>query len=257
MTDIRPIRREEGDAFLHLLCDSFDLDFQRAKSVFFREPMFDYQRKWALFQAGRMCSILTTVPLLFGWGNAIGIAGVATRSDCRGVGLASALLSEVLRLSEKEGEGHALLFARDRSLYKRSGFRVLDQVVRAPLSGMIELPSDQILEFDQVEALYNSWAASDPNRLRRDERRWSYWKWNFRVCSSFGSGYLCNEGGLVRECITDVAANPWPVDTNTEWLGLVSMAEHLQAPITDPEFEHFLMGYNFESVPQFFMTDQF
>ena len=66
--------------------------------------MFEVERKWAYFRAGRMESILTTVPLLFGWGRAIGIAGVATRHASRGQGFASELVRETLKCADTAGE---------------------------------------------------------------------------------------------------------------------------------------------------------
>ena len=79
---------------------------------FFTEPLFDLSRKWALFDKGRMVSILTTSPLIFGWGRAFGVAGVATRLECRGEGYASRLLNSVFEESQALGEPAGLLFAK-------------------------------------------------------------------------------------------------------------------------------------------------
>ena len=219
--------------------------------------MFEVERKWAYFRAGRMESILTTVPLLFGWGNAIGIAGVATRDASRGQGFASELLREALRASEQAGEGHALLFAKQTELYKNAGFEVLDEVIRAPIKNNLERELPGVLSVDQVVHLYEQWTSRHPDRLIRDERRWDYWKWNLRVCCPFASGYICVEGNLVRECILDRPEAVWCVQPGTEWLGLKSMAASIGVPIGPPEFELYLMGYRFENPPQMFMTDQF
>ena len=96
MIEIRPIHRQEADTFLELLCKVFALDLARAKHVFFKEPMFDLERKWALFEDGKMLSILTTTPLQFGFGKAFGIAGVATEESARGRGLGGQILGRVL-----------------------------------------------------------------------------------------------------------------------------------------------------------------
>ncbi|MFQ3677072.1 MAG: GNAT family N-acetyltransferase, partial [Fimbriimonadaceae bacterium] len=135
MTEIRPIRGDEAETFLRLLCDVFELDFNRAHGVFFNEPMFDLQSKWALFDRGRMVSILTTVPLSFGWGDAIGIAGVATAPPERGKGRAGALVRFVVQNAFDLGCRSAYLFARQTAVYERVGFEVIDRVVRAPLIG--------------------------------------------------------------------------------------------------------------------------
>lgn len=240
-----------------MLCDAFDLDFTRAKGVFFREPMFDVDRKWAYLKNGRIESILTTVPLLFGWGRAIGIAGVATRRSSRGLGYASELLREMLRCSSKADEGRALLFAKQTEVYERVGFRKLDDVIRASVDSGANTDLPGVLSFEQVENIYNDWAGRNPNRLRRDARRWDYWKWNLRVCCPFSTGYLCIEGNLIRECIVEELIPGWPVHPGTEWIGLRTMAQSLGVPATGEEFELHLMGYDFDEVPQMFMTDQF
>jgi hypothetical protein len=225
--------------------------------VFFREPMFDLDRKWAYFRKGRIESILTTVPLTFGWGKAIGIAGVATRLSSRGQGFAAELLREVLRSSDKDAEGPALLFAKQTEVYERVGFRVVDRVIRAPIDRAEEKQMEHILSFEQVESIYNHWASEDPYRLRRDERRWDYWKWNLRVCCPFTNGYVCIEGTVIRECILDSWVPVWPVHGASEWFGLESMANRLHIPIRDSQFELHLMSYGFDEVPQMFLTDQF
>ena len=257
MTEIRPIRRGEEHDFLRLLCEAFDLDFERAKGVFFSEPMFDVNRKWGNFQEGQIESILTTVPLEFGWGRAIGIAGVATRLSSRGRGLGGALLGEVLRNSETNGEGPALLFARETALYERVGFQVLDEVVRAPIRCTFHGVLDGVMPVEEVVSIYDDWASSRPDRLRRDDRRWNYWKWNMRFCCPFSNGYLCVEGSTLRECVVDGEVDCWPLHEGTEWIGLRSMARDCHVPIGEGQFELHLMGRGFEKAPQMFMTDQF
>src|SRR5690606_32792913 len=121
-------------------------------------------------------SILTVVPIEFGDGGGIGIAGVATDEHERGNGHASELLNFVCKYYEDRGAGKALLFARSEALYKKVGFRELDKVFQQPLPagrGGHPVPLDK----NTVRSIYDSWAAADPRRLRRDEDRWTYWSW--------------------------------------------------------------------------------
>lgn len=257
MAEIRPITRSEAEQFLRLLCDVFSLDFKLAENIFFNEPLYDLNRKWALFERQRMLSIMTTVPLIFGWGNAIGIAGVATRPDCRGRGLAGRLLERVLAESRAQGETAAFLLAKDARLYERIGFKVLDEVVRG---GVREPASDArpaVLSFDEVHAAYDAWALRDPRRLRRDDRRWRYWKWNLRICTAVDGGYACLEGDRVRELVADPAPQVWHLGPAVKWLGLRTMAAQAGLDLFDPQFEHLLMGHSAPDVPQMFLTDQF
>ena len=257
MTEIRSIRLDEADTFLHILCDVFDLDFFRAQGLFKEEPLFDLNRKWALFEGGEMVSILTTTPLKFGWGNAVGIAGVATKPTRQREGHARKLLERILVESERAGEGPALLFAADIRLYEAAGFKPVDQVVRGPvLSLPMEIDLDPISVAD-LKQKYETWSAADPSRLIRDDKRWEYWKWQFRESYSHKGGYLCLENGQMREVILSSPDKKMPVPTGTEWVGLASMVTKLEIPLGAISVPMVLLGYNFPGVPQMFMTDQF
>jgi predicted N-acetyltransferase YhbS len=257
MTEIRTIRLEETDTFLRILCDVFELDFYRAQSLFREEPFFDINRKWALYEGGEMISILTTTPLIFGWGNAVGIAGVATKPSRQREGLASKLIRQVLIESEKRGEGPALLFAADTRVYDSIGFEGIDRVVRGPV---VSLPLEIDLEsisLPQLQAKYEEWSMAHPDRIRRNEQRWSYWKWQFRESFAYKSGYLCLENGQMREMLVTPSERKLPVPAGTEWFGLSSMTDQLEIPLGLISVPMYLMGYNFPGIPQFFMTDQF
>lgn len=257
MTEIRTIREHEGEAFLRLLCDTFNLDFDLAYDLFFCEPLFDLNRKWAIVEGQQLVSILTTTPLSFGWGNAYGIAGVATRKDRQGEGLARRLIERVMRESAYRGEEAGLLFAADMRLYQSIGFEPLDRVVRGTV---LSLP----LELDQepmpVEILrqqYDRWSFEHPDRLRRDEARWNYWKWNFREARSFRDGYYTLESGVIREALFSDPQKKLPVPRGTEWLGLAFVADQLEIPLGAVSVPMYLMGHNVPGQPQMFMTDQF
>lgn len=255
MTDIRPIVQREAAEFLSLLCNVFELDFKRAEGVFFSEPLFEIDRKWGLFVDGRLATILTTVGLEFGWGRAIGIAGVATRRDVRGSGLASRLLEEVLSHAERSGEGPAMLFAADPRLYERLGFERIDWVVRGGLAGLREVEQPPILDHDAIKTLYDRWAADSPDRLRRDDRRWAYWQWSLRTCVPIPKGYVCFEGDMIREMFGEVEQAP--IGDRCEWFGLESMLAVLGIQLKSTKREIALMGRNVPGSPQMFLTDQF
>lgn len=257
MTVVRPIESAEAPAFLHLLCEVFNLDVGRAESIFYSEPFFDLNRKWALFEGGQMRSILTTVPLEFGDGKAFGIAGVATLAAYQKRGLASRLLQAVLNHAKDSGEERALLFAHNTTVYERCGFQVLDHVIRAPIQPSETRDEFDLMPFGDVEVFYGAWASRDPMRLRRNATRWDFWKWNLRICSHVPGGYVCQEGDTVRECVFDAPLNRWPMTSAVEWYGLRSLAEELQLPLGPAKQELIYMGFGFDSLPKMFMTDQF
>jgi len=257
MTEIRPIRPAESDDFLRLLCRVFELDFERAKSVFYHEPLFELDRKWALIQDGEIRSILTSVPLEFGWGRAFGVAGVATAPEHRRKGLAADLLTEVVAMSKDAGESACYLFARDPRVYERIGFSILDDVITAPIATAETQDVLELLSTDEVRAQYDAWAKLAPNRLRRDERRWTYWGWNLRMCTRMGSGYVCVEGDTVREVVGAPLCPTWPMTGDATWSGLRSVASSANVPIGEATHVMNFMGIGGEGVPEMFLTDQF
>ena len=257
MIEIRPIREEEAEAFLRLLCAVFELDFERSNAVFFTEPFFDLRRKWALFESGEMRSILTTTPLAFGDGLAVGIAGVATREDSRGMGYAGALMETVLKESKRRDESRALLFAQDTRLYERHGFELIDEVIRGEIKSCERYEAQEPLPMSAVKHQYEKWSKQDRSRLLRDETRWHYWNWSLRSCEPFEDGYLCTESNVCREAILPSNPECWPVAYGTEWCGLKSMTSACEIPLKNTRAETQVMGRGFTTQPQMFLTDQF
>lgn len=255
--EARPIRHEEAETFLRLLCDVFELDYAHAHGVFMTEPFFDLERKWALFDGGQMRSILTLTPLEFGWGMAVGISGVATHPRYRGLGLAGRLLDASLEAAAAHDERAAYLFADDPRLYMRHGFVEVDRKVR----GLIEVdkatPPGPPMEFEHVRALYTGWAIAHPDRLRRREGHWQLWKWHMRSCESAGEGYICHEAGLVREALGLGVRPAWPVFQGAEWVGLAGLTQELAVPLQDRVAESYLLARGTLRSPQMFLTDQF
>ncbi|MES1227576.1 MAG: GNAT family N-acetyltransferase, partial [Armatimonadota bacterium] len=155
MITCRPIRPDEADTYLSLLCEVFDLDQSRAGQVFYSEPFYDLARKWALFDSGHMTSILSMTPLTFGWGDAVGIAGVATLPSARGKGFGQRLLESALAGSE---ERSALLFAYRPTLYARVGFEVIDEVISGEISSFPHFDEVEPVEVAEVKQMYTRWS---------------------------------------------------------------------------------------------------
>lgn len=244
-------------SFLRLLCEVFELDLGRARSVFFSDPMYDITQRWGVFQDRQLVSILSAVPLRFGWGVSLGIAGVATHPEQRGKGLAADLIQRALETNQKAGIESTLLFAKDERLYSSLGFKTIDRSIRAPFQGVEIDNRAPVVSFEKIQRDYDAWAAADPNRLVRDARRWKLWKWNLRISWQCGDGYLCNEGDVVRELMYTEPPKPWPLLETSVFVGLESMAKLLSAPIGTAELDSYLMSRNLAHHPQFFLTDQF
>ena len=257
LIEIRTIRKHEASAFLGLLCRVFDLDAARARHVFFKEPLFDLGRKWALFEGGELRAILTTTPLTFGFGRAFGVAGVATEPAHRRRGLAQRLIEHVLAHGAAAGEPGCLLFAHEEEVYRRAGFSTVDLVVRGPVVPNLDIGALDPLPFSKVREKYDAWAKSDASRLLRDEQRWKYWRWIPRTCEAADGGYVCVEPHLCREALVAQGKSAWPVMPGTSWLGLESLTKRLEVPLANSAKELFVMAHSVPCQPQLFMTDQF
>ena len=257
MIEIRRIVASEAEEFLGLLCGVFHLDISRARPVFYDTVLFDLSRKWALFEDGRLVSILTTTGLSFGWGKCVGIAGVATREGQQGRGFGQRLLEHVLEVAESEGEGPAMLFAHQETLYRRVGFVLTDEVIRGPISTVKMSPDQTPFSNSEVQHMYKTWSEGSPDRLVRTHDRWRYWGLACRICEPFLDGYACVEPGLIREAVSFGKADKWPVPSGSEWYGLRSVTSACSVPVKRPEVELLFMTRGVPRQPQMFMTDQF
>ncbi len=204
-----------------------------------------------------MCSILTTTMLTFGWGNCIGIAGVATRPNVQNRGYGRTLLERVLEHSQLETQGRSMLFAHEESLYKKTGFELCDEVIQANI--ITDLAPEPVaqLSMGAVQSHYGRWSAEDPQRLVRTSDRWRYWGLSCRTCEPFCGGYYIPEPGLIREAVSFEAQTKWPVPEGSQWYGLRSVTKACQVPIKRARRELLFMTRNIPGQPQMFMTDQF
>jgi len=256
MTEVRLVREEESARFLEILCTVFGLDLERARSVFFTEPLYSLRGKWGLFEDGVLQSILTTTPLEFGFGPAIGIAGVATMPNARGRGLARQLLTGTMDDATARGVPTTLLFAHDPRLYDDLGFETLDTVIRGKLRVDFTEHAPPI-ELPEVRAVYQRWSDADTARLRRDDRRWESWNWTLRCSEQVSEGYIVQESTQVREAIGLGERERWPAPPDTDWVGLATLTEALQVPLRNQRHDLLFMGKGAPTAPVLFMTDQF
>lgn len=257
MHEIRPINAAETDEFLELLCSVFGLDLKAARTIFYQEPLFDLNRKWALFDQGRMISILTTSPLRFGWGRAAGIAGVATLPEARGKGLAAKLMETAMAATRELGESAFILFAADARLYSQLGFKVADEVIRGEVAASAPEDEPRILDQSEVKTIYTKWAAERNDRLVRTSQKWEAWTWTLKHCEERGQGYVCIEPVLLREAILPGVRGSWPVPLGTIFYGLTRTAEAIEVPLISTRREMMVMTHGFPEPPVMFMTDQF
>jgi len=117
----------ETEQFLDVFSAAFRLNRDAARPLFYRDPFFDLKLKRICLDAGVIVSCLTVVPCRLRVGTGIvpmaGIAGVATRPECRRRGYAGALLTDTIQKSSSElGFPISGLFPADPLYYARFGW---------------------------------------------------------------------------------------------------------------------------------------
>jgi len=176
----------DAEAVLQTLCAAFDLNAEAARPIFYADPYYDITHKRVLVtpQEG-VVSCLTVVPALLQVGGvpvpAGGIAGVATRPECRRRGHAAALLeATVPALWDELGYPLSLLHPVSAPFYRCFGWETASRALR-----WCAVPSSlpRHVEAARVRpALASDWPAihliqadltyADTGASLRDMRRW-------------------------------------------------------------------------------------
>ena len=132
----RAARPADAEAILETLCAAFDLNAEAAQPIFYADPYYDLSHKRVLVTpSAGLVSCLTVVPALLRVGGvpvpAGGIAGVATRPECRRRGHAAALLEATIpALWNELGYPLSLLHPLSAPFYRRFGWETASRTLR-------------------------------------------------------------------------------------------------------------------------------
>ncbi len=120
---------EEEEAFLHIICQSFDMDLPTALPYFYDDPYYSHNQRWGLWveESGRrrLVSVLTAAPADVDWRACRAVYG-----DCGGRyhpayrrrGYATHLLRQVAETLREQAVPVAVLQAFDHNFYRRLGW---------------------------------------------------------------------------------------------------------------------------------------
>jgi predicted GNAT family N-acyltransferase len=180
---IRSLTAQEHDQALDLWTDVFTVGrpfFERYYDVDPHYQIGDTFGAWN--EQGKLVSAVHLCrrpvddsgrPLMCG-----GIANVATRSDCRGAGLSSRLLLEVIKHMERNGIDYSLLGTGVAPHYAKLGWEVIPQAVYklsaqpsgASPQGRVDIVSD----YDEaIRSIYN--AVPRPVQFQRSAEYFATW----------------------------------------------------------------------------------
>ena len=184
--EIGTVMPDETDAFLALMCEAFEMEFEAAKSVFYADPYFEPDNKYVLRIDGEIVSCLTAAAHTCWIGDAVvrvaGVAGVATRQGFRRRGLAGLLITDTVRALTARGFQIGALFPVIRDYYRcfgweTAGVRHTARQMAAEPAGSRELADVRKATEADIPALahlYNRAASGRAMHLLRDEKRWRY-----------------------------------------------------------------------------------
>ena len=176
----------ELDPMLRLMCEAFGLPWGPAREIFYGDPYFELRNKRVLRVAGRLTSCLTIVETQCWLGSGVirlaGIAGVATRPECRRQGYAGRLLSETVRTLDERGFALSALFPFSYDYYRKFGWECSGVTHRSLISPMRlrEYPERSRVrlvrseDIPHLERLFNTFSKGRTLHCLRDTKRWKY-----------------------------------------------------------------------------------
>ena len=182
----RAARPAEAEAVLETLCAAFDLNAEAARPIFHADPYYDLTHKRVLVTPSEgVVSCLTVVPALLRVGGvpvgAGGIAGVATRPECRRRGHAAALLeATVPALWDELGYPLSLLHPVSAPFYRRFGWETASRTLRwnAVLSSLPRHPEAAHVrpaataDWPAIRQIQADLTRAETGAGVRDDRRW-------------------------------------------------------------------------------------
>jgi len=188
----RAVKPYEVEAHFHVMCESFGLDPDFARPIYFGDPFFDISYKRILFDGNSAEPIagLTVVPTkmrLPGGAtlNVAGLAGVGTVPPRRNQGVASALLTTTLHdLADELDYPMAALVTDRPAFYRQFGWETCSTVVRwsggpcalprheAGLSVTLLSPDEGSSRRAELNAVLEAANRGIAGSFVRDSRRW-------------------------------------------------------------------------------------
>ena len=186
----RAARPAEAEAVLETLCAAFGLNAEAARPIFYADPYYDLTHKRVLVTppstaGASLVSCLTVVPSLLRVGGvpvpAGGVAGVATRPECRRRGHAAALLeATVPALWDELGYPLSLLHPLSAPFYRRFGWETASRALRwsAVPSSLPRHPEAARVrpaappDWPALQEIQADLTRADTGASVRDARRW-------------------------------------------------------------------------------------
>ncbi len=184
--DIGPVRADEADSMLRVMCAAFELPFEVARPIFYADPYFDLNAKRVLRVDGHIVSCLTLSETLCrvgeGYAPIVGIAGLATLPAFQNQGYAARLLHSTVETLRERNAPLVGLYPFESEYYTRLGWETatLESRWTAAPSALPAYPEASNViraELEDMQAaarLYAEHPGTHCLSAARDLKRWQY-----------------------------------------------------------------------------------
>jgi predicted acetyltransferase len=184
--EIGPVRQDELDAMLGVMCAAYELPFAAARPIFYADPYFELENKRVLRVDGHIVSCLTITEARCWIGKAVvplaGIAGLATLPHAQRQGYAGLLLTATLQTLDERGIGLVGLYPYDDLYYRRLGWETASTACHLSLmpESLPHFPESANVrpacpdDTPHMQRLYDAYARERTLHAVRDEKRWEY-----------------------------------------------------------------------------------
>ncbi len=204
---VRSLRKDELEGMLTLTSRAYNAPVEVFRRIYQNDPFYDFSLTRVAEKDGRLISYLRAAPRTIWMGPSTlrmgGIAEVCTLQEYRGMGIATQLLKDMIRLLVRKGYPVSMLYGRD-TFYRRVGYERCSIVswLRVPPGclprsrGSCKVRDYSEDDLEEVMACYDRTYRGRSCAMLRDPIHWRVrilGRSTVRVYDSGGvKGYLCS-----------------------------------------------------------------
>ncbi len=214
--EIGAVHPDELESLLALICEVFQLPYEPARELFYKDPYLNLENKRVLRVNGQIVSCLTIADreVWLGGGRVRvgGIAGVATHPKERNKGYAGLLLEDTLAYLKTQGYALSALIPYSSHFYRRLGYEICGNVCRYVTAPSYlptstdgrKMRSGRPDDVEDLADMYAKFALGKAFHGVRDNPRWHYLLQNVEQCHV----YTDDSGKITGYVLSDIRQNP-------------------------------------------------
>ncbi|HLK55389.1 MAG TPA: GNAT family N-acetyltransferase [Chthonomonadaceae bacterium] len=244
-----PVREDELDTMLEIMCEAFEMPYAAARTIFYADPYFSLPNKRVLRVGGRVVSCLTLIEAQCWIGKSIvpmlGIAGVATLKVRRGRGYAGRLLEATLQDLRQQGCAFTALIPFSFRYYRKFGWELAGLAYRVRVAPVQLRPSAEArrvrpatdADVEPLRLLYARLTERRTFHCLRDAPRWRYILEHVKQSVVYEDNQGQIQGYLLSELL------PGRIEQLTPPVTLTPTLRILELRSATPEAQRGLLGH--------------